>query len=126
MSSERVVRAWLSAFDAGDLDAARSLCAPEAIFHVVPPHPMAADLLGLDAFLAWYGEKRRTMRQRGYTVDAIVATADYAVARFVLAGDEPHRRWYQLAVYRVRDDRIAEAWAFEDAEGPASGSQGSG
>lgn len=109
MTPVEVLQAWFDAHRRGDMDAARALLADDA--PVVLPD---RTVVGLDGLLAFFAERRTQRPGFSYSVADVLAGADHAAALLDMV--EGERRWRQLALYTVRDDRIASIWAAEDAQ----------
>lgn len=106
-----VVRDWFDAWERGDADAARALLEPDA------PAIMRGETVarGFDELSAWYTARRaRLGASFAYRVGELLAGEHSAAALITLSSDRGS--WQQVAVYRVRDGRIAELRAFEDPE----------
>lgn len=108
-----VAAAWFDAFAEGEPEAARPLLAADGVVHAAD-----ADLHGFDEALAWF-QRRGALggSDFSYRLDELLAGEHHAVALLTLS--EGRREWRQVAVYRVEEGRIAEAWLYEDE--PAAG-----
>jgi hypothetical protein len=68
--------------------------------------------VGLDGLLAFFAERREQRPGFSYSVADVLAGTDHAAALLDMV--EGDRRWRQLALYTVREDRITAIWAAED------------
>jgi len=108
MSPVEVLQKWFDAHRRGDLDEARQVLAADAPI-VLPDRT----LTGFDALLAFFADRREQRPDFSYSVADVLAGTDHAAA--VLELVEGDRRWRQVALYTVREDRIASIWAVEEA-----------
>ena len=103
-----VLARWFAAHRAGELDAARALLRDDALI-VVP----GARLAGFDELMSWYAQRSAAEGPDfGYAVVDVLAGEHHAAA--ILAMRNGSRHWRQVAVYTVKDDRIAAIRAYED------------
>lgn len=110
MTPVEVLQAWFAAHRDADMDAARGLLAAEA-----PITLPDRTLHGLDELLAYFAERAAQRPGFSYSVADVLAGSDHAAA--VLELVEGDRRWRQVALYTVREDRIVSIWAVEEAPG---------
>ena len=107
MTPVETLQAWFAAHRDGDMDAVRGLLAPDAPI-VLPDRT----LHGLDGLLAYFAERTAQRPDFSYSVADVLAGTDHAAALLDMV--EGERRWRQLALYTVREDRITGIWAAED------------
>jgi hypothetical protein len=108
-----LTRAWFDAFAHGDIDEARRLYAENGILHTWYPEELAGEHRGFDEALRWLQQKGAWEGQGfSYELEELMGGERYAVAILRLA--TTRRRWWQTAVYRVEDGKIAEVWLFEE------------
>jgi ketosteroid isomerase-like protein len=121
MSSEHpnatAYRKTADAFRAGDFDAIRSLIAEDVVWHVPGRHPMAGEIRGLDAVVAWLrrlGELGFTLREHDvFGNDDHVCALSYMGAR----RPEVDIEIRVVSVFHFRDGRQLERWLYpEDLE----------
>ena len=114
-----VTRAWLRAVADDDTEGARRLVAHDAVLHVAAPADVGADHRGAESVLEWHRQRREAAPPgSAYVVHDLLTSDEHAVALLSgrgRAGDE--QSWRQVAVYHVRDGRIAEIWVHEDVAG---------
>ena len=108
MTPVEILQAWFAAHRDADTDAARRLLAPDA-----PITLTDRTLHGLDELLGYFAERAAQRPDFSYSVADVLAGDDHAAA--VLQLVEGNRRWRQVALYTVREDRIASIWAVEEA-----------
>ncbi len=109
MTAAEVIERWFSAHAAGDLDAARSLLAPDAIFTA----PDGKELRGFDEFMGWYQARRAAEGPTfSYEVADLLGGERHAAA--VIRLSRGSTTWRQVAVFEVAAGRIAGARAYED------------
>jgi ketosteroid isomerase-like protein len=97
----------------GPIEPVAELLADDVVWHVPGKSPIAGDHRGRGAVLRYFTLRRRlanetfTMRMREQLVDdeAVVQLVD---GHAVLDGREA--TWRTVGLYRIRDNRIAEAW----------------
>lgn len=106
MTPLEVLDRWYDAHRRGDLDAARAVLAPDALFELPD-----RELRGFDAFLAWSAERRAT--RPGFAMEVAETMPGENHVAVLLALREGDRSWRQVAVYTVRDDLIASIWTAE-------------
>jgi uncharacterized protein len=110
-ATEQILTQWFDAFREGDLDRARALYAPDAVWHVSAEPDVAGDFSGFDQLQAWFEARRSASADFSYEVEDMMGSYTHAVALLRLS--DGSRTWRQVAVYRVVDGRIAEAWLYE-------------
>jgi ketosteroid isomerase-like protein len=113
----KVVRACYEALNAGDMDAARELFAPDIIMRMPEDWPEPGPFVGRDAVT-------RPLAQMGETWDAaalvpisdFIDAADRVVVRFIwrATGHGPESNMEVSGIYTVRNDRIVGAEHFWD------------
>lgn len=130
MTARDVLRAWLTAWEKDDRATLGRLFPPESILHATEPPELAGDYRGLQG-AADYFRRKADLLGEGFRWEAgdILEAGSYAVIPFkLLVIDDDLRQWWQVALYRVVDDHIAEAWLFEEsppaADGETDGSRG--
>lgn len=98
------------AFRAGDLATVRTVIADDVVWHVPGAHPMAGDLRGLEAVVAWLVRLRAlgfTLREHDvFGNDAHVCALSVMGAR--RPGVEVETR--VVSVFHFRDGRQVERW----------------
>jgi ketosteroid isomerase-like protein len=119
MSQENVevVRACYAALNAGDMDAARELFAPDIVMRMPEDWPEPGPFVGRDAVM-------RQLQRMGETWDAaalvaisdFIDAADRVVVRFIwrATGRGPESNMEVSGVYTVRNGRIVGADHFWD------------
>ena len=113
MTTEGVVREFLSRqrrmYLGGPVEPVAALLAEDVVWHVPGDNAIAGDHRGREAVLAYFTRRRDLaeadlqITEHGHLVheDLFVQIAD---------GEARGHRWRTAGVYRVADDRIAEAW----------------
>jgi ketosteroid isomerase-like protein len=107
-------RKTADAFRARDFDAIRSLVADDVVWHVPGHHPMAGEIRGLDALVAWLS---RTI-ELGFTLrehdvlgnDEHVCALSYMGAR--RPGVEAETR--VVSIFHFQDGRQLERWLYPE------------
>jgi hypothetical protein len=102
-----VLGRWYDAHRAGDMDAARSVFADGAAVRLPD-----RTLHGFDAFLAFSADRRAT--RPAFAMSVVDTMAGEGHVAVLLELTEHDRRWRQLALYTVADDRITEIWTVEE------------
>ncbi len=110
-------RKTTDAFRARDFDALRSLVAEDVVWHVPGRHPMAGEIRGLDAIVAWLG---RTT-ELGFTLREhdVLGNDDHVCALSYIGARRPgvDIEIAVVSVFHFRDGRQVERWFYpEDLE----------
>lgn len=105
------------AFRAGDLETVRTVIAEDVVWHVPGGHPMAGEIRGLDAVLAWLGRLRAlgfTLREHDvFGSDEHVCALSHRGAR--RPGVEVETR--VVSVFHFRAGRQVERWLYPEDPG---------
>jgi ketosteroid isomerase-like protein len=111
--NEDVVREYLRAFNAGDIDAVEALLDDEIVIHFPGRSPIAGDKRGKEEVMAFF---RAMMTRAGVgsvppDVHDVLANDDHAVVLMTrrVAGIDAS----VVVVYHVRDGKITEVWPHE-------------
>jgi uncharacterized protein len=107
-------RRTADAFRAGDLDAVRTLVAPDVIWHVPGDHPMAGVVDGRDALLEWLAQVGRL---GFWLVEHDVFASDQHVCAISTMGarrDNVDVQTRVISIFRYRDGRQVERWFYLD------------
>jgi ketosteroid isomerase-like protein len=117
--NEDLIRRFYDARARDDLDAVRSILAPDVRWHDPYPEPHGGDLVGAEAVI------RQVFAAAGETearfgLHDVLANDEHAVALVewsaTVAGETLDGR--EVGVYHVRDGRITEVWFLpEDVQG---------
>ncbi len=117
MGPQDVVQRWLSAWAMKDRDSLVRLVPPTSVVHASEPAELAGDYTG-------FAEAERYFLQRaelveGFTWEAgdALEAGPFVVVPFRLS-DADGREWWQVGVYRIDDDHIAEIWLHEPPSRP--------
>jgi ketosteroid isomerase-like protein len=103
-----VLRRWFAAHDAGDLEAASQLMAPDAPIRVPGEH-----LSGFAGLMRWYAERTAALGDAfGYELVDLLS-GNHHVAAVLRLADGSHA-WQQVALYRVDSGVITAVTAYED------------
>jgi hypothetical protein len=107
-------RRTADAFRAGDLDAIGTLIAADVIWHVPGGHPMAGDLHGRDALLAWLA-KVATLGFR-LTEHDVFGNDEHVCALSIMGA---HRgdldvETRVVSIFHYRDGQQLERWFYPD------------
>ncbi|HEY1330752.1 MAG TPA: nuclear transport factor 2 family protein [Actinomycetota bacterium] len=108
-----------AAFGAGDLQTVEAMFEPDAVWHAQRLGTLSGDHAGWPAVLGFFG---RTMELSGGTfrvaVQEIMANDDGAavVVRSTAERNGKQLDSRQVHLYRVRGDRVVEAWQFAGPE----------
>lgn len=128
-ANERLIEAFLSAFVGGDTEAIADLVTEDCILHQ-PRWPR--DTQGREAIVEATRTNEGTFTDLTITVEQSVTSADRIAAHVTASGRNvgplrvegrevaPTGRTFtvpQFGIYRVEDERIAEAWILADALG---------
>lgn len=111
--NEDVIRSYVMAFAAGDLDAAKSYLADDIVYHVGGSHPLAADYRGKDQVIDFF--KQRSGRTGGtfkVVPHDLLANDQHGVAlsNVTVERDGRHFAWDVVTVYHVVDGKVTECW----------------
>jgi ketosteroid isomerase-like protein len=120
-SKERLVRDLYAARARGDSEAVRALLAPDVIWHEPGGEDYSGDYRGPNEVSALL-EKLLDVTGGSFTLgpDGFLATADHVAARIRWSAERDGMRieGSEIAVYRVADGSIAEAWFYPDGFDP--------
>lgn len=114
--NEEVIRSYVSAFAAGDLETAKGHLADDIIYHVGGRHSLAGDYRGRDDVIAFFRQRaERTGRTFSIHPHDLLANDVHGVA---LAGvtatrEERDYSWNVVTVYHLVDGMIAECWIID-------------
>jgi ketosteroid isomerase-like protein len=120
-AKEQLVRSFYDARARRDWAAVRELLAADVVWHEAGEEDYSGDHRGRDRIVELL---ERLVRVTGGTFalepSDVTATAEHVAAnvRFSAERDGERVEGYDLAVYRIADDRIAEAWFFMDGYDP--------
>ena len=111
-----VVRAYTDAWLAGDLASVVELYHDDLVLHYGGAHSLSGDHVGKDAALtALLTVQARTDRVPLAVLD-VMTGAEFATAwvreRWTIDGAD--HELTRVLVYRVRDDRLAECWLYDN------------
>lgn len=110
--NEDVVRGYLGAVAAGDLETATGHLADDVTFHIAGRGPMSGDRHGREEVLALLQAAAQAAGGRlAVEIHDLLATDDHAVAlvrRTIAGADLP-----AAIVYHIAGGKIAEAWVHE-------------
>ncbi len=116
MTAGGVLEAWLAAWKNDDQAALGLLFPPDSVLHAAEPPELRGDYRGFDGAAEYLRRKAQHLGD-GFRWEAgdILEAGPYAVIPFKLFTiDDDLSQWWQLAIYRVVDGHIAEAWLFEE------------
>ncbi len=110
-------RRTADAFRARDFDTLRSLIADDVVWHVPGRHPMAGEIRGLDALVAWLSR----LNGLGFTLREhdVLGNDDHVCALSYMGARRPgvDIEIRVLSVFHFRDGRQLERWLYpEDLE----------
>jgi ketosteroid isomerase-like protein len=115
---EILVRGFYAARAGRDLAAVRDAIAPDVVWHEAGSRPpYTGDLIGRDAVLAMMAKAAElTGGTFRLELEDVLANDRRAVALVDWVAEREGRtlRGKEIAVYRVRDGRLAEAWFYPD------------
>ncbi len=111
-SDAEIVRTYIEAVSAGDLDAIASSISDDVVFHIPGRNVTSGEQRGKDAVLAMF----RTMRERAggamaVQIHDLLASDQHVVAlvKRTIAGVDTQA----AVIYHVRDGKVAEVWSHE-------------
>jgi ketosteroid isomerase-like protein len=103
-------RRTADAFRAGDFDTLRSLVAEDVVWHVPGRHPLAGEIRGVDALVAWL---RRTT-ELGFTLREhdVFGSDEHVCALSYMGARRPGVEFEipVVSVFHYRDGRQVERW----------------
>jgi steroid delta-isomerase-like uncharacterized protein len=119
-----VIRRWVEAWNAQDLDAAEELLAPEFVRH----DANLPDVVGPRAERQHIADNLAAFPDLHFEIEQLIAEGDLVTARYLVAGHPPReflgipgsgRQVTIQAVesYRLAGGKLAEQWAVMDALG---------
>jgi ketosteroid isomerase-like protein len=115
---ETLVRGFYGARARRDLEAVRDMLAPDVVWHEAGSRPpYTGDLIGREAVLAMMAKAAElTGGTFHLELDDVLANDRHAVALvdWVAERDGRTLRGKEIAVFRARDGRLAEAWFYPD------------
>jgi ketosteroid isomerase-like protein len=122
VANDEVVRAFYDARDRRDWDAVEARLAPDAVWHEpADDTDYAGDHHGVAAVLALL-QRLVEVTEGSFRLEptAAVASDDHVAVRVVWQAERAGRtsEGLEIAVYRVLDGRVAEAWFFPDGYDP--------
>ena len=110
---------YFACLERGDLRAARSLFADDALFTSFSGRDVYV-LAGFDDFLTWSGRRREAMGESfAYRLDELLAGERHAAALITFRRVDRsgrQREWREVALYRVERGVIVDARAYEEPE----------
>ena len=115
MEAIDVVRRYAAAWQANDLTALFDMYHDEFVLHYFGTSPLAGDHVGKPAAVEVLVEAtQRTSRQLEAVEDVLGGSTYVAmVARERLGRGEQQRVVRRVALYKVRDDKLAECWLYD-------------
>lgn len=111
-SPATVLRYWLLAWKGGDREALKQLLPPRGVVHAYEPADLAGDYAGFEAAERYFLEKARRSEGFGWEAGETTEAGPFVAVPFHLT-DAAGSDWWQLAVYRVENEHIAEVWLHE-------------
>jgi ketosteroid isomerase-like protein len=114
-SNEELVRQAYDAFSNGDVDTLRKLFTHNVVFHQSGHGPLAGDYDGIDHVLSFF---QKLAERSGGTfrvhLHDVLTNHEHAVGLHTAEAEREgrHLRSRVALVVRVRDRKIAEAWAY--------------
>ena len=111
-----LVEQFYEARQRGDEAEIRALLADDVVWHEPPVNDVTGDLIGPDAVLRMMREAQsRTNGTFRLRVNGGVANQSHAAARidWTAIADGRHLQGSEIAVFRIREGQIAEAWFFQ-------------
>ena len=119
MSRENVevVRRWIEAWNAGDMDACSALIPPHVVWRVMPDWPEQGPFIGRDAVLLQVRQLRESWdSDEVVPVGDLIDAGDRVVLRFIWrgVGHGPESNMEMTCIYTVRGGRIIDFEFFWD------------
>ena len=109
------IRKGFDAFMRGDMPTARTMFAPDVIWHVPGRGPLSGDFRGFDEIARWGGQffERSQGTFHEELVD-VVADDSWAMMVTTYEAERSSRRVHDQSVnvYRMLNGRIAECWVY--------------
>lgn len=113
-ATERVLRAYATAWLAADLDAVLASYHDDIELHYMGQSPLAGTHRGRDAAFAALGQASlRTARTLIAVEDVLVGDSMGALIAVEDLGDPP-RRVRRVLLYRVDEGKLRECWLFDE------------
>ena len=112
MRPTEVVQQWLAAWAERDRERLGRLLPVTSIVHAFEPADLADEYAGFEEAERYFEERARRWPGFEWEAGKITEAGPFAVLPFRLR-DGTGAQWWQLAVYRVEGDHIAEAWLHE-------------
>jgi ketosteroid isomerase-like protein len=107
-------RRTVEAFRARDLDTLRSLIAEDVVWHVPGRSPMAGEIRGLDALVAWLGR----LGEYGFTIREhdVFGNEEHVCALSYIGAKRPGLdiETRVTSVFHFRDGRQVERWMYPE------------
>jgi steroid delta-isomerase-like uncharacterized protein len=113
--NKELVRRYLRAFNDRDHESLTELLADDVV-----EHGIHEELHGPDAVVAFLESHFETFPDYTGSTEAMVAEDDLVVVRYTASGTPAESgrgrpaEWTGMVMYRIEDDRIAEAWLEEN------------
>ena len=104
-----IVRSWIEAWNAGDMDAWSALIAPNVVWRVMPDWPEQGPFIGRDAVLRQIRQLRESWDSDAVVpVGDLIDAGDQVVLRFIWrgVGHGPESNMEMTCIYTVPEDRI--------------------
>jgi len=119
MSEENVevVRAFVDAWNAGDMDSVRELLDPDVVLRPVSDWPEPGPYMGREAAMGWYERLRETFDADTVELTRDVTHAgDRVVARWIwhAKGHGPESNMELTTIWTVRNGKLRDAEYFWD------------
>lgn len=112
--TRRVLRAYATAWLAGDLDVVLGSYHDDIELHYMGDSPLAGTHVGRDAAFAALGQASlRTSRKLIAVEDVLVGESLGALIAVEDLGDPP-RQVRRVLLYRVQDSALRECWLFDE------------
>ena len=104
----------VDAFRSGDMDAVRSLIAEDVVWHVPGRNPMAGEIRGLDALVAWLGR----LSEFGFTIREhdVFGNDEHVCALSYIGARRPgvEVEVPVTSVFHFREGQQVERWMYPD------------